>query len=976
MDISAQHEAEPQLKVLQFNDPLQIVAELAESLAAGDSLWGQRQIIVIPSPAYRQWLEEELVSRMGVLIGVEFCALDQLPDALATGGRRAPLPVEIGAAIENRLRAMWATTEQGAAPHQARTLTYLFGQYGLYGQQLLQQWPQNSPMAVDQQQLWQSFFKNHTEVMPLVARLATHRAVQNVGCVHLVAQSSTPPAWLTWLAAISHNAPVTLYHLCATPLWMGDTLSSKQLSSNLRRLRELGLNDTCYQMQLQQILERQPLLADLGRVPRIFQRDITELWENAWSEEHHTEQTVPTTTLDVLRADLATITCSTDKADISNDLYNHVCRSRLHEVHVCLKQIINYMQAHPGTAWHDIVVACANPQVYRPLIEGVVAARQLNMPMRWVDGGFRGPVVDWLLQALELVLGRWAFIDIERLLLHPAIATCHNWGAEELTALHRMLLSLNIWWGENAEHRQQWLMEHLHNCDENSAKAAQGTWWHALQQAITALLQDPQQQLLSPELWPCIDQLLQTVLALRNLRMQLTGTSSLSVADAATAVSEFVVQAGVAELSQADDILRLLKSISHNQILLQYPLPPSSALQWLASTLDSLHQNNQSPGIWAGGMSALRGIGCRAMFILGLDEESFPTPWNPEPFNLLEGKERYPSRGDYDRLCLLECLLCAREHLEMFATIRPGSQVKQACHAVQAIVDAADAITGTSCTTVHSWELCSPEIDIAQHTPCIQTTPRERRITPEEFCRDLQQPLRCYLRHAMRFRNSRTLMTEPIECSSYQRARMLLDRLKGLDHEQLLPRGRLQELVEQIPNLDKTGLSEVWLGEVPSGVAHPIMPCSRWSAANGLQIEGALGWADADCLLLPLGSQERSLRQLPKLCLWSLICPNGSYGDLLDSNRRWPLPKSATLETLELLAELHALAQQHPLPSSIDELISLDAHQLPDSWQKQLQALTLDPHHEPPVVPARVTELCMALQLSLKSAKALGTVDA
>jgi len=966
------------IEVLQFNDPFRIVEQLAAKLAARDTLWGLPQIIVIPSPTYRQWLEEELVARLGVSIGLEFCALDQLPDRLATGGRRAPLPVELGAAIEHTLRSWWPSAEHGAAPHQACTLTYLFGQYGLYGEQLLQNWPSSSPMACEQRQLWEGFFCKHPEVLPLVTRLRAYRTVHRRAEVHLVGQSSTPAAWLRWLAAISHHTPVTLYHLCATPLWMGDTLSAKQLSFGLKKLRDLGLAASCYQSQLEQILERQPLLADLGRVPRIFQRDIAEIWENAWSEDDHSaaDQTQTAGTLQALRADLAAITRSVHKPCVIHNLHHHMCRSKLHEVRVCLKQIIEYMNANPQAAWHELMVACSDPESYRPLIDGVIAAEQLVMPIRWVDGGFRGTLVDWLLKALELVLSRWSFVDIERLLLHPAMAACHQWGSDEITALHRMLLSLKIWWGESAEHRQQWLSEQLGHCDDNISTAGQGTWCDSFKQAFIQLLQDPQQQLLSPELWPCLDQLMQPLLALRQLRLQLCETQPLSVAACATAVAHFLQTAGTGNLAQSDEVLRLLKNISHNQILAAYPLPASSSLRWLASTLDSLRANSQTSGIWAGSLSALRGIGCRAMFILGLDEDSFPTPWNPEPFNLLEGRERYPTRGDYDRLCLLECLLCAREHLELFAHVQPGDTAHHCCHAVQAILDAAEAITGASCTVEHSWELASPEFVSEEAVPQVHVTTRERRITPDEFCRDLQQPLRCYLRHSMRFRSSMKMSTEPIEFTGYQRTRHLLESLKGVKQDHLLPRGRLQDLVDTAAPSGSERLSEIWLGEAPHDINHPITIYPRWSSAQGLHVEGSLGWADDSCLLLPLGSQPRALRHLPKLCLWALLHPQGSYGDLMEPERRWPLPAGTSIEMLELLAELHILAQRQPLPSGVDELMADDAHHMLESWQRQLQALSIDPHHELPPIPDRAYALGSKLMLLLKGQNAAGEVHA
>ncbi|MFZ4099960.1 MAG: exodeoxyribonuclease V subunit gamma, partial [Chlamydiia bacterium] len=655
---------------LHVSNRLERLAEALHRKIAGEQVsWGTRCWIVVPSPAMRLWLEEWFCTNSGVFLGPEFCMLDELPDRLNLPGRRSPLPIELGTCLEARLAQQQPQLDPQALHGLARSLGLLFGQYAVFGQHLVQNW--HEEVEDWQALLWKELFGPTASWMCTVDRLrGTIPPLENLQ-IHVIGQSSPPPAYVPFLQRLAEHCPVHVYHLCPSTGWFGDLRSGKELSGLKRRWEAQGLSLSAQMGLEEMILQEQPLLADLGRLHRLTQLQWAEIWSSDQVEDLGVDPTEDSSSLlSALQSDLFWMKVPDALVQREPDcsVSVHLCRSTIVQVEALQQSIAHFLQEHPDCSWSEILITGPSIDQLRMLLESVF--REVQWPLRWVDGGELTPLAQWWQALLNLPFQRASTVEVSSLLLHPVLVEACGWDQEQQQELALLLTQWKVWWGWDRDHRASWLQRELGLTLPDHPHEALGTWLQRIRDLFSAHCGDPDRWFCDSSLLPQVGQLLDALGQIHLFCRDLLAEEFTTVGAVARRLLALCESLGLVDRWSEDPALRVLRGIACNQVLEEQRLKSDSCCNWLRSSLQISTPEGRRDGIWVGGLAAVRGIPARAIFIVGMDEDSFPSPWYPEPLNRLEGTDQFPSRGEYDRLCLLEAILGARDRLAIFVACR------------------------------------------------------------------------------------------------------------------------------------------------------------------------------------------------------------------------------------------------------------------------------------------------------------------
>jgi exonuclease V gamma subunit len=998
------HCFEQHIPLVVSNRMEELILALADELRATGT-WMHRHILVIPSPALRLWIEERLCQQLGCVMGIEFVMLDELPDQLHLDGKRTPLPIELRVHLEHCLRHSKSLerafrvdvgdplqTEEGVFHPMARTLAYLFAQYGVFGEDLLREWDGLESGQDWQIDLWKQIMAERPDCQALVQRLRLPIPFQSRTTVHLIGHSSIPKPLLRWLRRLSAQCRVQAYQLSASPLWCEDLRSGRELAG-LRKLWNAQRLKQQTQDELEGcILEDQPLLADWGRLSRRCQLLMADEWsaddlkscfavrtKGAYPCElppDTFEEAKAANLLNCLQLDLLTLRVPAEALSCSGDgsLHLHLCQSRDHEVEVLIEQVQAFLAEHPGARWSDLLIVSPAAERYRPLIRGALAAKGLSIPLRWVDGGELTALSSWVQEIFGLLGARWSLLEVGRVVMHPFASRLMGWSADDYRHLQTFLNRLQVWWGWDGSHRLDWLQRHLdtmHHADKNPAV---GTWSERLFKACERLFLDPSQTHLQAAEWPLLQDFLSVLLALEQFHAHLSNQLCCTVIDVAEQLRLLLTQLDVARVAPEDSLLRVLDGICANQPLRSWSLPMLSCVAWLKESLIIQEVPACDEGIWIGSLQSCRGIPAQAVFLLGMDEACFPTPWNPEPFNRLSGREAFPSKGDYDRLCLLEAVLGARERLGIFASAPQAQEGLEGMSptVAQLVSYCARAfdLSVDQLMTRHrrNWSHGSKE-DGQEIVPAEPFTARFDTISVWELEEALVRPIQVFLRQQLKWKRPQDYRTEPSEYAGWEVHRAVEQSLSaagslqasaqesGNGAEVLSLRGRLGEwLSHQCEELKNAhGLGAEWIANHGAEVvltshfgeeksAESRFPSIEITCSQGpRRIIGSLGFAIGDLLYVsgPLSGAE-GLRALPKLAIWKLLHPQGSVRSWRTGEERRLGPDEVS-HLLSCLIEWYLLASKQVLPmaGSLGDLEQEPSDQQSQQWEELLNELGL-----------------------------------
>lgn len=321
--------------------------------------------------------------------------------------------------------------------------------------------------------------------------------------------------------------------------------------------------------------------------------------------------------------------------------------SRLREIEVLREEILSL-----EIPYHEISVLAPDIEPYVPLIE-YVFGHEIPFRISGVDISSQSSFKQGLLRLLTLGSGRWDKEAILSLFETPSFYRKKGWDQEVLDTFRSWISSVGINWGLDDQHRKEI------NPDILKDRPFDGTWEKGLNALLDALIYLKPLQI-SPDLF---EEFMVTLSELKELELKGEKTLcdwgiSLEKAAFTFLQSDPSDEADMTEQSKLRKMVLEMKKITSSDLypfeVVKHFLGSSSLGQMHAS---KLHAIRFSP-IQEGAM-----IPAKAVFILGMDEMSFPRVETPSSLDHLLGK--IPKRADFDRYLFLQSIFSASEYLRI-----------------------------------------------------------------------------------------------------------------------------------------------------------------------------------------------------------------------------------------------------------------------------------------------------------------------
>ena len=475
-----------------------------------------RRVVVVPSPAMRNWLQYRLADDtlgFGVAAGVEVLYLGQAL-RLFCPRIEAPTISDIALALEVEIRTLIesGTTETVWAPlfrhlrvspgeritprsHRrlvalTEQLGYLFRRYGEYGGVMLAGWETLPLSSLGwQERLWRLLFTGEGSWDFPVRQLADVRLRGVVGegewQLHLFAMSFLSRLHHHFFMQVSEALPVTFYQLSPTLTYWADVRSDRETHRLLHTSERQGVAEAEREAAELLLSDRNRLLANMGRLGReaallfddyhLFEEDayqytseLVTLPQYAELGDEPSAGPVDGESISLVRCiqgDLLAMRRVEDDAAIElpsddDSIQVHRCDSPLREVQALYDGLLAVIDRHsdddvPLTP-RDIVVMAPDIAEYAPYLRMVFGAEESQLDISIVDLPFRGQsrLVNAFIGLLELGSGRWEASVVLELLSCDHLQQRCGLPSGIVDLVRRWVDEQGIRWGYDASHRR------------------------------------------------------------------------------------------------------------------------------------------------------------------------------------------------------------------------------------------------------------------------------------------------------------------------------------------------------------------------------------------------------------------------------------------------------------------------------------------------------------------------------------------
>ncbi len=482
--------------------------------------------------------------------------------------------------------------------------------------------------------------------------------------------SSLPPAFLDVLANWGRERDVRFYLLQPGPGYWGDLVTRKR--------REKGGPGVQY------LETGHPLVPSLGRQGQDLLNLLIDAGfdTGAGGEEFIVPE--PDTLLRQLQRDIhdlvdrheANPTHPALSAPAENrSLQIHSCHSPLREIEVLHDQLLALFDENPGLRPRDVLVMAPDIETYAPHIEAVFAADGGDSPAIPHSVVDRRPrrlfaVIDTWFRFFDTARGRFTAREVTGLLETPPLRRRFDITDAETTAFRRWIIDTGVRWGIDPAHRKQWVP---------SMEAPETTWRHGIGQWLLGLVSRdhgwsapgrcfPYDEMeggnatLLRKVVPFLEFLFTAAEAFRHPR------SPAAWADLLGAQVDHLF-GGVEDFAPECSALRssIHQLRGAEEFVSGEPLSAAIARRFLEETVDETASSGSflSGGVTFCTLQPMRTVPARVIWLLGLDDGSFPRRPPAAGFDRMRAKPRPGDRSvrEDDRLLFLETLLSARDVL-------------------------------------------------------------------------------------------------------------------------------------------------------------------------------------------------------------------------------------------------------------------------------------------------------------------------
>lgn len=628
-----------------FSHSLEILAdELATQLAQGDLF--SPSLIIIPHPLMKEWLQLELCKRLNskAILGLRF-SIWQLGVQQIAKGLPTPSRAELFGAIWISLQKNpplscqpFLMTERKALDF-ASQLASLFMDYSLYGLPAEESWQK-------------TFFK---EVFERHSWIPFHRAIEQAnnqysGALYLFAIDFLPPAVHQFFWRQS-NVSVFRFSPCA--MFWEDLRSSSERKAILKKWKRNRAPAKGLQALEAMLRESQPLLSNWGMVGRKMSEQ--PFGDEALTFENYEFNDQCKAALQGLKLDLLLLqNQGVLECDDSIRLIQ-AGASKLREVQLIRDEIFRLVAK--GFSFSDIRVYAPDIKIYAPLIEFVFSDEEQPIPFRieGLDLSCQSPFYQALLRLFDCVTGRWEAKDLIALFETPSFYRKAGWKSEDLEQVRTWISHAQVRWGLNAEHREAITTE---NVDAKASSA--GSWEEGFDRLIDSwIFLDPEEEDFASwsnlELFEAFsnrfDLLRRTLLSWRKERSLKEWADEIAQLAKTYLVFDEELES---DRSAQKDFLHFLDTL--RKTLEEYPFPfsfvqklfePSKLGVKGGALLHAVRCSSLEPGAV---------LPARALFLLEMDEESFPRIRPALHPNIIQ-------QSEWDRYLFLEAIFSAQEQL-------------------------------------------------------------------------------------------------------------------------------------------------------------------------------------------------------------------------------------------------------------------------------------------------------------------------
>ncbi len=323
--------------------------------------------------------------------------------------------------------------------------------------------------------------------------------------------------------------------------------------------------------------------------------------------------------------------------------------SRLKEIEALRDEILRM-----NVPYHEISVLAPDIELYVPLIE-FVFGNEIPYQISGFDAAPQSSFRQGLVRLIRLGSGRWEAEEVLSLFETPSFYRKQNWDSETVADFRSWMSEVDIEWGLDAAHRKSILNETL----GERAFVDRGSWENGLDQLLEAVVFLKPMQVNGDRL----DALLGILSALKELNFN--GEKSLGRwADSLeNAANTFLLadpndEADAAVLSSFRSFLVNLRDFENDRL---FPFDVVEHLLIRPSN-GKLHSSHLH-GVRFAKIEDGAAIPAKALFLIGMDEESFPRVQTSTSLDLL--RQKTPDAADLDRYLFLQAIFSAVEFLRI-----------------------------------------------------------------------------------------------------------------------------------------------------------------------------------------------------------------------------------------------------------------------------------------------------------------------
>lgn len=725
---------------LHYSNRLENLFEDLQSNLFAASQPFTKRLIIVPSPLMKSWIMRRLASNpdLNIAMGLEVLQIDQALEQLISilgihqessgwslSTQEISLLIEAEVAkialslpklssdeqacwkplfnylkIAPQIRQPFSRKSQKRLTALATKLGRYFENYAVYGGSLCDDWEasQNNDW---QRELWKRIVQQAPWNYPKkrLAHLQFFNSKKVPLQIHLFGMSFLPKIYLAFFEKLAQQIAVNIYHLSPCQLFWSDIRSDKEVSALHRRLKSDGYSQDQQEELEVYLRERNPLLANFGRLGREMAEAYEKLdgvivdryalsssiLECPLYEVSHEIEAEPSTNsfslLEALQADLLLMRSPTPTQKIEFSAYDqsisiHSAYSKKREIEILYHYLIKKMDAQQHTTPiepAEIIVMAPDMAQYAPYIKAIFGNNESLLDYQIYD--LKASTQSSLIKAFRALLlfndGRWEAAKFIEILDLSEIQKSLKLDLEELANWKKWIKNAGIRWGESVDHRNELLLRD--GCAKELVDLCPaGTWEHGINCLIQAIMGSNRDDLPSFDVSRSVSfgKLIEFVRSLRNDLSVLTDQTLMSLCDWSAYLTCIVeTYLSKASVEEASILHECIAALHHAGKKIGDPRFSWQAIK--QRMIMQLEKKNYSfrearlNSVRFCSLLPMRAIPAKIIALIGMNEESFPRRSDVGSLNLLKGKgcDYFPVETNFDRYLFLEAILSARQTL-------------------------------------------------------------------------------------------------------------------------------------------------------------------------------------------------------------------------------------------------------------------------------------------------------------------------